>query len=103
MKLAYRKQCGPYVAECLLINRHSHLFVVYRLYVPPWHRRQGIATGLMRRVMAAADKENARLALLPSAFGSMDTAELEKWYSRLGFVYDRDSYYMFREPQREAK
>ena len=102
MKLAYRKQCGPYVAECL-ITRYSHFFVVYRLYVPPWHRRQGIATDLMRRVMAAADKENARLALLPSAFGSMDTTELEKWYSRLGFVYDRDSYYMFREPQREAK
>lgn len=102
MKLAYRKQCGPYVAECLII-RYSHFFVVYRLYVPPWYRRQGIATGLMRLVMAAADKENARLALIPSGFGSMDIAELEKWYSRLGFVYDRDSYYMFREPQREAK
>lgn len=54
-------------------------------------RGNGVARGLMQRVLADADAEGVRLYLAIQPDGtprSLDEDQLRAWYSRLGFTVD---------------
>lgn len=75
-------------------------FLITRISVPQEHRGKGVATRLLRRVLADADEEGARLylAIMPSG-GSLTAKQLERWYRRYGFKPDPQHEGVFvREP-----
>jgi GNAT superfamily N-acetyltransferase len=67
--------------------RRPEGWTICRVSVLRPHRRQGIATRLMREVLADADKEGVRLFLepIPSLDGGPDRDQLIVWYESFGF------------------
>jgi len=63
----------------------SHAYLE-EVYVFPVHRRRGIASRLLRRVTADADREDVALYLDIVPGDGMDADQLRDWYGRHGFV-----------------
>lgn len=62
--------------------------ILYALDVDPQYRRRGLATQVMRRALARADRVGCDLLLLQarSVDGEMTDAQLAAFYARFGFV-----------------
>lgn len=65
----------------------------------PQFRGQGIATKLLKEVIADADREGVTLVLEVQAEGGLSNEELASWYSRYGFVQQGDDNFYKRIPR----
>ena len=73
------------------------------LYVPSMYRRQGIATQLLLRVLADADRCGVKLFLTVSGDeDAMNDEQLTVWYARFGFVR-RNALVQVRTPRGVTK
>lgn len=60
-------------------------WIVTRVYVPPEHRRKGIATAMMKEICEQADQQDVKLMLELAPYGEMTKDELREFYMKFGF------------------
>lgn len=80
-------------------------YMVTRVFVPREHRREGIATELMRELLADADAIRATVFIAPLPYheaGNISKRALTKFYKRLGFVVIAGEGFMRRRPHRDG-
>jgi GNAT superfamily N-acetyltransferase len=86
MNSSYSEVCGTHhLAIVDLSQVGSTLWEINRVNVPAQYRGKGIASRLMARTLADADKEGITLRLVINAYGDMSFSDLYHWYERLGF------------------
>lgn len=78
----------------------SDTYEVNRVSVPARNMRgKGIASILMKELLAEADKEGVTLTLWIHPSGGLTYEQLESWYMRCGFVEQEIGNYL-RVPER---
>ena len=60
-------------------------WLLFMLYVPPKHRRAGVARKLVDQALAFAGSRNVYVEPMKWGDGEMSHLELVAWYMRLGF------------------
>jgi GNAT superfamily N-acetyltransferase len=72
------------------IKNDGNWWYFNRIYTPPQYRNKGYGTKVLKQVIAWADKEGQHIYLDRNAYGAetggLNDAQLEKWYSKYGFV-----------------
>jgi len=77
---------GAMVGSALVSEIGGGKVCIYRLFVHPSHRRQGVATEILHRIRECY--AGRVLALQPEPFGvepPLSADDLTAWYVRLGF------------------
>ena len=64
--------------------------LITRINVPREHRGQGLASRLMKRITADADRTRTKLYAWISPSDGLGRRALKAWYRRNGFRIDRD-------------
>lgn len=90
--------CSWYEVAALDTVQYDDALLVTRLSVPAAYRRQGIATHLMKTLIAAADERSISLYLEVYASGDMSRSDLIDWYESLGFVMIEDNFWCRKHP-----
>lgn len=82
----YRDENDRTIASVASAPYEDGVFL-FRLWVQPERRRQGLATDLLRDVMLNVSGQNVYLAPAPFLDSPMTLDELGAWYERLGFAW----------------
>lgn len=100
-----------YPALTLVIDRaEAGHIVLGKIVIAENKRGQGIATAVLAELLSAADHHGDIIALSPAADWGALPAQLVRWYTRLGFVFNRGcmkdlaiTQAMYRRPNRPAR
>lgn len=82
-----------------LVKDEGDAYTITRINVKPEHRRRGLGTALLLRIIRDADELGATLYVVPSGSDPAfrDRALIE-WYKRYGFNWEHP-HYMTRRPK----
>jgi ribosomal protein S18 acetylase RimI-like enzyme len=81
-----KKLGGRFLAVADLVWHARKTYMLTRISVPPKFRGQGVASCLLKEILADADAEGIAIHLCISSSGGLDYQQLEAWYRRYGFV-----------------
>lgn len=77
-----------------------NLIYIDSIYIAAQHRNSGLGTRLLHILCTANDKSprplDIGLVACPSAGSGMTIGDLDAWYERRGFIYDRDTELLIR-------